>query len=190
HRQLLFALELSAVRKKSPGFCARSHTPPPRRVLLLRPSRSALAKAPQPLCWRVPFFLPSLRPPVRAPFGHPDLTFLLSSERRRQSSAAICIRCVRHSWYALSASGPERVLASLVASPDQRSTSNLMRSSQARLACSHASSSSFCTPSIASVCSFPNLGKGVEESVAFAVITYLRTWFGYVEPSPDGRPII
>ena len=42
-----------------------------------------------------------------------------------------------------------------------------MRASQARLACSQASSSSFCTPSIASVCSFPNLGKGVEESLDF-----------------------
>jgi hypothetical protein len=38
---------------------------------------------------------------------------------------------------------------------------------------------------MASVCSFPNLGKGVEESVDFAVMTYLRTWFAYLEPSPD-----
>src|SRR6266567_8724141 len=73
------------------------------------------------------------------------------------------------------ASGADRVAASFVASPDQRSTSDLMRASQARLACSHASSNSFCTPSIASVCSGPNFAKGVEASVGFAVMTSLRS---------------
>src|SRR6266581_8328953 len=73
------------------------------------------------------------------------------------------------------ASGADRVTASFVASPDQRSTSDLMRASQARLACSHASSNSFCTPSIASVCSGPNFAKGVEASVGLAVMTSLRS---------------
>src|SRR5215472_8440066 len=64
------------------------------------------------------------------------------------------------------ASGTERVAVNFAPNRDQSSTSDLTRSSQARLACSYVSRSSFCRLSIPSVCAFPN----AERSLCFVII--------------------
>src|SRR6516164_1033445 len=84
------------------------------------------------------------------------------------------------------ASEVEWVPVSLVASSDQRSTSDFTRASQARLACSYASSNSFCIRSITSVCSFPTLRNGIDASVDLVAIAYLPfEQVTYVEPLVD-----
>src|SRR6516162_1467734 len=85
------------------------------------------------------------------------------------------------------ASEVEWVPISLVASSDQRSTSDFTRASQARLACSYASSNYFCIRSITSVCSFPTLRNGIDASVDLVAIAYLP--FEQVIPNPiDQNP--
>jgi hypothetical protein len=92
--------------------------------------------------------------------GHPLVNVRLifcvicwpSSNSRRPSSAAICIRFDAHFEQVSRASGTDRVAVSVVASSDHIATSDCTRASHAWLIFSYVSRSSFCKTVAASVC--------------------------------------